>query len=66
MNPKTICDTMALIAYELACAESFDRKAAKHRATAMRLQGEIHAEFSKALAVANERKLSACRVAVPE
>lgn len=49
MNSHEVADMMALVAYELASAESFDRKARWHRTKAMDLQGRVHAEFTAAL-----------------
>jgi len=66
MNAKTILQTMELIAYELAAAETATRQAMKHRANSMRMLGAMHREFSDALEAANAAKLSASRVAVPE
>ena len=66
MNAKYILQTMELIAYELASAETATRQALHHRAKAMKMLGAMHAEFSDALETANEAKLSARRVAVPD
>jgi hypothetical protein len=52
MNPKKLCEKMALVAYELSVAEGHERKAAAARRRAMTLQGEVHCEFSAALAKA--------------
>ena len=67
MNAKTVLQTMELIAYELAEAETLGRKALKHRANAMRMLGAMHREFSHALDEAKSAsKISARQVAVPE
>lgn len=47
--------TMGLVAYELACAETHERAAAKHRREAMRMQASVHAEFQAALSEAQTR-----------
>lgn len=49
MNPRELVQQMVLVAYELSCAEGHERKAAVHRREAMRMQGEVHAEFTAAL-----------------
>jgi hypothetical protein len=46
---------MELVAYELACAETHERAAAKHRRDAMSLQAAVHAEFKAALTAVQDR-----------
>ena len=49
MNPRKMMQMMELVAYELAEAETHERKALAHRREAMSLQGAVHAEFKAAL-----------------
>ena len=56
MNAKDVCDAMSLVAYHLAEAETFERKAAAHRKTAMSIQGAAHCEFKEAMEAAKLQK----------
>ena len=55
MSPVALMKTMELAAYELACAETHERVAAKHRREAMSLQAAVHAEFKAALTEVQDR-----------
>ena len=49
MNAVSLMKDMELVAYELACAETYERIAARHRREAVRIQAAVHAEFKAAL-----------------
>jgi hypothetical protein len=55
MSPVSLMKTMELVAYELACAETHERKAASHRREAISLQAAVHAEFKAALTEVQDR-----------
>ena len=58
MSPKSLLNTMELVAYELACAETCERKALSHRREAMSLQAAVYAEFKAAVDEAVDRPKS--------
>lgn len=57
MNARAMMEGLALVAFELAEAESHERRAASHRLRAGKMLAAAHLEFKEALELAEVGKM---------